>query len=69
MKPIRMIVVAVLIVGSVLALPVAQAQLPGVTRTASEVVAPNRNPPGEELVYVIEGVIQYQLEGQPPVRC
>ena len=33
MKPIRIIAAAVLIVGSVLALPTAQAQAPGVTRT------------------------------------
>ena len=88
MKPIRIIVVAVLMVGSVLALKMAQAQLAGVTRTdlqqhdlsvpdreavqvrvdlAPGVVAPKHNHPGEEFVYVIEGVIEYQLEGQPTV--
>ena len=88
MKPIRIIAAAVLIVGGLLALPAAQAQAPGVSRTdlqqhdlsvpgreavqvrvdiAPGVVAPNHNHPGEELVYVIEGVIEYQLEGQPPV--
>ena len=24
--------------------------------------------PGEEIVYVIEGLVEYQLEGQPPVK-
>jgi len=34
---------------------------------APGVVAPNHSHPGEELVYVIEGVLEYQLEGKPPV--
>jgi quercetin dioxygenase-like cupin family protein len=33
----------------------------------SGVVAARHNHPGEELVYVIEGVLEYQLEGKPPV--
>ena len=80
--------VAVLIVASGLALHVARAQQPGITRTdlqrhdlsvpgrevvqvrvdfAPGVVAPEHNHPGEEIVYVIEGLLEYQLEGKPPV--
>ena len=29
--------------------------------------APKHRHPGEEIVYVLEGRMQYQLEGQPPV--
>lgn len=29
--------------------------------------APNHKHPGEEIIYVIEGTIEYRLEGQPPV--
>ncbi len=31
------------------------------------VTAPRHSHPGEEIVYVIEGVIEYQIDGQPPV--
>jgi quercetin dioxygenase-like cupin family protein len=31
------------------------------------VVAARHNHPGEELVYVIEGELQYRLDGRPPV--
>ena len=31
------------------------------------VVAPKHSHPGEEIVYVIEGSLEYQLEGNPPV--
>jgi quercetin dioxygenase-like cupin family protein len=31
------------------------------------VVAPNQSHPGEEIVYVVEGVLEYALEGRPPV--
>ena len=34
---------------------------------APGVLAPNHSHPGEEIVYVIEGLLEYQLEGQPPV--
>ena len=34
---------------------------------APGVVAPEHNHPGEEIVYVIEGLLEYQLEGKPPV--
>jgi quercetin dioxygenase-like cupin family protein len=29
--------------------------------------APNHKHPGEEIIYVLEGTIVYQLEGKPPV--
>jgi quercetin dioxygenase-like cupin family protein len=29
---------------------------------------PAHSHPGEEIAYVIEGVLEYQLDGQPPVR-
>lgn len=29
-------------------------------------VAPNHKHPGEEIIYVIEGVIEYRLAGKPP---
>ncbi len=29
--------------------------------------APNHKHPGEEIIYVIEGAIEYDLEGKPPV--
>jgi quercetin dioxygenase-like cupin family protein len=88
MKTTRIIVVAVLLVGSGLTLHVAQAQAPGITRTdlqqhdlsvpgrevvqvrvdfAPGVVAPAHNHPGEEIVYAIEGLLEYRLEGKPPV--
>ena len=31
------------------------------------VTAPKHNHPGEELVYVIEGALEYRLHGRPPV--
>jgi quercetin dioxygenase-like cupin family protein len=31
------------------------------------VVAPNHSHPGEEIIYVIEGSLEYQVEGKPPV--
>ena len=34
---------------------------------APGVVAPNHSHPGEEIVYVVEGVLEYALEGRPPV--
>ena len=88
MKTTGMIAVAVLIVGSGLALHVAWAQLPGVKRTdlqqhdlsipgreviqvrvdlAPGVAFPRHNHPGEEIIYIIEGLLEYQVEGKPPV--
>ena len=31
------------------------------------VVAPKHSHPGEEIIYVIEGSLEYQVEGKPPV--
>ena len=80
--------VAVLIVGSGLALHVARTQQPGLKRTdlqqhdlsapGREVVqvrvdfdpgyvAPKHWHPGEEIIYVFEGSLEYQVEGKPPV--
>jgi quercetin dioxygenase-like cupin family protein len=88
MKTTRIMAVAVLIVGSGLALYVAQAQQAGTKRTdlqrhdlsvpGREVVqvrvdfdpgylSPRHTHPGEEIVYVIEGTLEYQVEGKPPV--
>jgi quercetin dioxygenase-like cupin family protein len=88
MKTARRMAVAVLIVGSALALHVARAQQPGIKRTdlqrhdlsvpgrevvqvrvdfAPGVVAPKHSHPGEEIVYAIEGLLEYQVEGKPPV--
>ena len=88
MKTTRRIALAVLIVGSGLALHVALAQQPGITRTdlqrhdlsvpGREVVqvrvdfAPGaasgrHSHPGEEIAYVLEGTLEYEVEGKPPV--
>jgi quercetin dioxygenase-like cupin family protein len=87
-KTTRTIAVAVLIVGSGLALHVAQPQQAGVTRTdllrhdlsvsgrevvqvrvdlAPGVAFPPHSHPGEEIAFVIEGLLEYRLEGRPPV--
>jgi quercetin dioxygenase-like cupin family protein len=34
---------------------------------APGVVAPRHSHPGEEIIYVIEGSLEYQLDGKPPV--
>src|SRR5437870_13555192 len=86
MKTMRIIVIAVLFVGSGLALYAARAQAPGITRTdlqrhdlsvpGREVVqvrvdfAPGvafgrHSHPGEEIVYVLVGSLEYQVEGKP----
>ena len=88
MKTTQIMALAVLIVGSSLALHVARAQQPGVTRNdlqrhdlsipgreaiqtivaiAPGVTAPRHSHPGEEIIYVLEGLLEYQLDGQPPV--
>jgi len=88
MNATRVIAVAVLIVGSGLALHVARAQLPGTKRTdlqRHDLSVPGREViqarveldpgvasskhwhPGEEIVYVLEGSLEYQVEGKPPV--
>ena len=84
----KIIAIAALVAGSVLAAPAAQAQQAGVTRTdlqRHDLSAPGREAvqvrvdlapgiafgkhthPGEEIIYVIEGSIEYQVEGKPPV--
>ena len=90
MRTIRMAAVAgaALILGTGLALNVAQSQQPGVKRTdllrhdlgvagrevvqvrvelAPGVAFPPHSHPGEEIAYVIEGSLEYELEGRPPV--
>ena len=88
MKTTQIMALAVLIVGSGLALHMARAQQPGVTRNdlqrhdlsipgreaiqtivaiAPGVTAPRHSHPGEEIIYVLEGLLEYQLDGQPPV--
>jgi quercetin dioxygenase-like cupin family protein len=37
------------------------------TDLAPGVTAPNHKHPGEEIIYVIEGTIEYRLEGRAPV--
>ena len=87
-KTIRVVASAALIAASVLALPAAQAQTSGITRTdlqrhdlsipGREVVqvrvdfAPGaafgrHSHPGEEIVNVLEGTLEYEIEGKPPV--
>ena len=88
MKTTQLIAIAAVVVGSGLALHMAQAQAPGIARIdlqrhdlsipgreiiqvrvdfAPGVVTPNHSHPGEEIVYAIEGLMEYQLEGRPPV--
>ena len=88
MKTTRIMAIAVMFVGSGLALHVAQSQQQGVKRTdllrhdlsvsGSEVIQvrvdfapgvafPPHSHPGEEIAYVIEGLLEYQIEGKPPV--
>jgi quercetin dioxygenase-like cupin family protein len=31
------------------------------------VLAPRHSHPGEEIVYAIDGVLEYQIDGEPPV--
>src|SRR5258706_16177125 len=85
---LRIMALAGLIVGGGLALHVARAQQPGITRTdlqRHDLSAPGREViqarvelapgvpfpkhwhPGEEIIYVLEGSLEYQVEGKPPV--
>ena len=87
MSMIHGVIAAWLILGVTLAVPSAQAQQPGITRTdlqrsdlsvpgrevvqvlvgfAPGVVAARHHHPGEEIVYVVEGTLEYRLEGRPP---
>jgi quercetin dioxygenase-like cupin family protein len=91
MKTTRVMAIAALIVGSVLALHVAraqQAEMVGITRTDLQrhdlgvpgreavqvrvdfdpgVVFGRHTHPGEEIIYVLEGSLEYQIEGKPPM--
>ena len=88
MKTTRILVVALLVVGSGLALHVALSQQPGIKRTdlqrhdlsvpgreviqvrvelAPGVSFPKHTHPGEEIIYVLEGLLEYEVEGKPPV--
>src|SRR5258705_13788315 len=88
MKTTLIIAIAVLIVGSGLALQVTRAQQSGTKRTdlqrhdlsapGREVVqvrvdfdpgyvSPRHTHPGEEIIYVLEGSLEYQVEGKPPM--
>jgi len=88
MRTTRVVALAVLIIGSGLALHLAMAQQPGIKRTdlqrrdlsvpgrevvqvrvdfAPGVAFAKHSHPGEEIVYVIEGSLEYQVEGKPPV--
>ena len=88
MKTKRIIVVAVLIAGSGLALYVARAQQTGIRRAElgrhdlgvpgrevvqvrvefdPGVVVGKHTHPGEEIAYVLEGSLEYQVEDKPPV--
>ena len=88
MNTTRMLAVAVLIVGSGMALREMHAQQPGITRTDAlrhvlgvpgrEVIQVRvdfdpgvafgkHSHPGAEVAYVLEGVLEYQFEGEPPV--
>ena len=88
MKTAGIVAIAVLIAGSGLALHVARAQQPGLTRVelqrhdlsvpgreviqvrfelAPGVSFPKYAHPGEEILYVLEGSIEYQVESKTPV--
>ncbi len=96
MKTTQLIAAAVLLVGSGLALPLAQAQpstnqvmqSSGIGRTdvlrndlsqpGQEVIqtrvdfppgvtAAAHTHPGEEVAYILEGTLEYNLEGRPPI--
>jgi quercetin dioxygenase-like cupin family protein len=38
-----------------------------IVELAPGTTAPRHTHPGEEIIYVLEGVLEYQLDGQPPV--
>jgi quercetin dioxygenase-like cupin family protein len=86
MKTILIIALAVLAVGSALALHATPAQQSGTKRTdlqrhdlsapGREVIqvrvdfdpgyiAPRHTHPGEEIIYVLEGTLEYQIDGKP----
>ncbi|MGY8638077.1 cupin domain-containing protein [Bradyrhizobium sp. 14AA] len=84
----KILAIAALVAGSVLASSAAQAQQAGVTRTdlqRHDLSAPGREAvqvrvdlapgvafgkhthPGEEIIYVLEGSLEYQIEDKPPI--
>ena len=80
MKAAQMITVLMAVSG--LVMHVAQAQQPGTKRTDLQrhdlsipgrvdigpgEVAPKHTHPGEEIIYVLEGTLEYEVEGKPPV--
>jgi len=88
MRTMRMLAAAIVIVGSSLAVYIAQAQQGGIKRTdlqrhdlsargreviqvrvelAPGVAFGKHWHPGEEIIYMIEGSLQYQIEDKPPV--
>ena len=88
MKFIQTLASAVLVIGSVAALPAAHAQQSGFTRSdllqqdlgvdGREViqtrvdftpgtVSPRHSHHGEEIAYVLEGTLVYELDGKPPI--
>ena len=87
-KKMKIVAMAALVAGAVLAPLGAQAQQSGVTRTdlqRHDLSAPGREAiqvrvdlapgvafgkhthPGEEIIYVLEGALEYQIEDKPPV--
>ena len=88
MKTTLIMAVAVIVVGSGLALHMARAQQTGTKRTdlqQHDLSVPGREVvqvrvdfdpgaafgkhrhPGEEIIYVIEGSLEYEVEGKPPI--
>jgi quercetin dioxygenase-like cupin family protein len=88
MKMTQIMAIAVLIVGSGLALHVARAQQAGIKRTDLQrhdlsvpgreaiqvrveldpgVAFPKHTHPGEEIIYVLEGALEYEVDGKPPI--
>jgi quercetin dioxygenase-like cupin family protein len=81
MKTARIMAAALIVAGG-LALQAAQAQLAGTRRIDLQrhdlsaqgrveidpgVTSPRHRHPGEEIIYVLEGSLEYQVEGKPPV--
>lgn len=88
MTATRILAVALLIAGGGLALPMTQAQQPGIKRTdlqrhnlstpgreaiqvrvdiAPGAAFPRHRHPGEEIIYVLEGSLEYTIDGKQPV--
>jgi quercetin dioxygenase-like cupin family protein len=87
-KTMRVMAVALLILGNALVPDLAWAQQAGIKRTdlqRHDLSAPGREAvqvrvdfepgaalgrhthPGEEIIYVLEGALEYQIEGKPPM--